>query len=78
MAVSFNDDIMPLFNQFKGQMMWRLDLTNYEHVKANARIIYDRIADPNLLGPMPPPPFDPLTSEQVQTFRQWMDEGCPP
>lgn len=78
MAVTFSNDIMPLFNQFKGQMMWRFDLTNYEHVKANARIIYDRIADPNLFGPMPPPPFDPLTPEQVQTFRRWMDEGCEP
>ena len=76
MAVTFSNDIMPLFNQFKGQMMWRFDLTNYEHVKANARIIYDRIADPNMLGPMPPP-FDPLTSEQVAIFREWMDEGCP-
>lgn len=77
MAVSFSSDIMPLFSQFRGQMMWRLDLTNYDHVKANARIIYDRIADPNL-GPMPPPPFDPLTTEQVRLFRQWMDEGCVP
>jgi len=78
MAVSFKRDIKPLFNQFTGQMMWRLDLTNYEHVKANARIIYDRIADPKFLGPMPPPPFDPLTTEQIQRFRQWMDEGCAP
>jgi hypothetical protein len=77
MAVSFSNDIMPLFNQFKGQMMWRLDLTNYVHVRANAGLIYNRIADP-MLGPMPPPPFDPLTSDQVQMFRQWMDEGCPP
>jgi hypothetical protein len=77
MAVTFSNDIMPVFNQFKGQMMWRFDLTNYEHVKANARIIYDRIADPNL-GPMPPAPFDPLSPEQIQLFRQWMDEGCEP
>jgi len=78
MAISFSSDIAPLFNQFKGQMMWRLNLTDYEHVKSNARIIYDRIADPNLLGPMPPPPFDPLTTEQIELFRQWMDEGCAP
>jgi hypothetical protein len=77
MPVSFSNDIQPLFNQFKGQMMWRFDLTNYDHVKTNAHIIYDRIGDP-LLGPMPPPPFDPLTPDQVQMFRQWMDEGCPP
>jgi hypothetical protein len=75
MPVTFSNDIMPVFSQFKGQMMWRLDLTNYEHVKANAGIIYNRIADP-AFGPMPPPPFDPLTSEQVQMFREWMDQGC--
>jgi hypothetical protein len=76
MAVSFSNDIMPLFNQFKGQMMWRFDLTNYEHVKANASLIYGRISSPD--GPMPPPPFDPLTGEQIQMFQDWMNEGCPP
>ena len=74
MAVSFNDDIMPLFNQFKGQMMWRLDLTNYDHVKANAAIIYGQISTQS----MPPPPFDPLTLEQIQLFQQWMNDGFPP
>ena len=24
MAVSFRNDIAPIFNQFRGQMMWRL------------------------------------------------------
>jgi hypothetical protein len=74
MAVSFSTDIMPLFNQFKGQMMWRFDLTNYEHVKSNASIIYGRING----GGMPPPPLDPLTLEQIQLFQQWMIEGCQP
>lgn len=74
MAVSFNNDIMPLFNQFKGQMMWRLDLTNYDQVKANAAIIYGQISTQS----MPPPPFDPLTLEQIQLFQQWMNDGFPP
>lgn len=74
MAVSFSTDIMPLFNQFKGQMMWRFDLTNYEHVKANASTIYGRING----GGMPPYPFDPLTLEQIQLFQQWMADGCQP
>jgi hypothetical protein len=76
MAVSFGNDIQPLFNQFKGQMMWRFDLTDYQHVRANAQIIYERISDPG--GPMPPPPFDPLTPEQIQLFRQWIDGGYQP
>lgn len=74
MAVSFHSDIMPLFNQFKGQMMWRFDLTNYEHVKANANVIYSRING----GGMPPPPFDPLSFEQIQLFQQWINDGFPP
>ena len=77
MAVSFNNDIMPLFNQFKGQMIWRFDLTDYDQVKANAAVIYGRISS-TTGGPMPPPPFDPLTLEQIQLFQQWMSEGCPP
>lgn len=74
MPVSFSNDIMPLFNQFKGQMMWRFDLTDYEHVRANAATIYGRING----GGMPPPPFDPLTLEQIQLFQQWMADGFPP
>ena len=76
MAVSFSSDIAPLFNQFTGQMMWRFDLTNYDQVRANAQVIYGRINGDN--GPMPPPPFDPLTTEQIQLFQQWMAEGYQP
>jgi hypothetical protein len=78
MAVSFSNDIMPIFNQFKGQMMWRFDLTNYDHVKANATIIYDRISNATGQGFMPPPPFDPLPFDQIQLFEQWINEGCQP
>jgi hypothetical protein len=76
MAVTFSNDIMPLFNQFRGQMMWRFDLTNYEHVSANAETILNRINGAN--GPMPPPPFDPLTPDQVKLFQQWIADGCQP
>jgi len=78
MAVSFSNDIMPIFNQFRGQMMWRFDLTNYEHVKANAKTINNRLAHADIYGPMPPPPFDPLTPEQIQLFGQWIKDGCLP
>ncbi len=76
MTVSFSNDIEPLFNQFRGQMMWRFDLTDYAHVKANAAVIYSRISSSD--GPMPPPPLDPLTTEQIEMFKQWMDQGCLP
>lgn len=74
--VSFANDIMPLFKQFQGPMMWRFDLTSYDAVKANAQTIYSRISDPS--NPMPPPPFPMLKPEQIAAFKAWMDEGFPP
>lgn len=76
MTVSFKADIAPLFNQFADQMMWRFDLTDYEHVKANAKRILARISDKGYA--MPPPPFEMLSDEQIATFGQWIKEGCPP
>ena len=75
MAVSFKGEILPIFDAFKGEMMWRFDLTNYDHVKANANLIYSRI---NVGGGMPPTPFPPLTIEQIQLFQRWMEEGFAP
>jgi hypothetical protein len=72
--VSFANDIMPLFKQFQGPMMWRFDLTSYDAVKANAQLIFDQISTKS----MPPPPFPPLTDEQIATFAAWMKEGYPP
>ena len=76
--ISFESEIKPLFAQFVGEMRWRLDLTRYEDVCANAPMIYAKIrsADPD--GRMPPPPFDPLTIEQIACFKTWMDEGFAP
>jgi len=75
-TVSFANDIQPLFTQFRGQMLWRLDLTSYDHVKTNAQLIYNKLTDPN--DRMPPAPFEPLTTEQIATFQTWMNQGCPP
>jgi hypothetical protein len=74
--VSFAADIQPLFAQFQGPMMWRFDLTSYEAVMGNAQTIYDRISSAG--SPMPPPPFDPLTPEQIAMFQQWINDGCLP
>lgn len=73
---SFAKDILPMFSKWQAQMMWRLDLTNYEHVKANADIIYGRLT--GTAGDiMPPPRFSPFDAEQLNTFKLWMNEGCP-
>jgi len=72
--VSFAKDIEPIFRQFRGSMIWRLDLTSYDHVKANAEMIYQMIATKN----MPLPPYPPLTDQQVNTFKKWRESGCQP
>lgn len=70
---SFEKDILPIFRQFRGSMMWRFDLTNYEHVKANADLIYGQISSQI----MPPSPFPALTADQIATFKRWMAKREP-
>jgi hypothetical protein len=71
--VTFNNDILPIVGKWRSQMIWRLDLTKYEDVKMNADIIYTEISS----GPMPPPPYPPLSNDQINLFKQWMNDGCP-
>ena len=42
-SVSFEKDIVPIFRQFRDSMMWRLDLTSFDDLKANASMIYNQI-----------------------------------
>jgi hypothetical protein len=72
-SVSFEKDLVPIFRQFRGSMTWRLDLTRYADVKANAAAIYNQISQ----NGMPPPPYPPLTTEQIALFKTWMDTGYP-
>jgi hypothetical protein len=72
-TVSFEKDIAPLFRQFRASMVWRLDLTRYEDVKLNAPMVYSQISQQG----MPPPPYPPLTTAQIATFKAWMDQGFP-
>src|SRR6266513_1484274 len=58
MAVSFANDIAPMFKPFDVNMAWRFGLTTYDDVKANAMLIYSRMT--NLSSPMPP--LTPCTS----------------
>lgn len=75
-TISFADDVMPILKQFQGPMTWRFDLTSYEQVKANAQVILDRISSSD--APMPPPPFPPLSSSQIEVFSNWVNANCPP
>ena len=76
MPTSLAADIKPFFTQFQSQMLWRLDLTSYDQVKANAQLINNKINDPN--DPMPPAPFEPLTTDQKDKFQQWINDGFLP
>lgn len=70
---SFENDIQPMFAQYRDRMTWRLDLTLYEDVAANADIIYDQIESKQ----MPPPNQGSLTDNQIKLFKLWKDQGCP-
>jgi hypothetical protein len=76
MAVSFAQDIAPMFQQFDVNMAWRFGLTNYDDVKANAALLYARMT--SLSSPMPPLPYPPFTAEQIELFNQWMLDGYAP
>jgi hypothetical protein len=71
--VSFANDLAPILQQFRGQMMWRFDLTSYDDVKANHLAIYSRIKGKG----MPPPPFPPLSDAQIAMFGAWIAQQFP-
>ena len=77
MQTSFAHDIAPIFGPFRGNMLWRFDLTDYDQVKANAQQILVFItADPD--SRMPPANFgSPLSAKQIATFQQWIADGYP-
>ena len=77
-SVSFEQDIAPVFRQFRGSMMWRLDLTKYDDVKANATAILSQITAGPAQGGMPPAPYPPLTDDQIQAFKTWIAQGFLP
>jgi hypothetical protein len=76
-ATSFKTDIAPMFAPFRANMIWRFDLTDYDTVRANATLIYGCITGNNG-NPMPAPPFQPLSQQQLDTFNQWMLDSFPP
>lgn len=60
-------------------------LTTYEKVMATADIrpgrpgdsgLYEKITDSDPDDRMPPPPRNPLTGQQIQVIRQWIEQGA--
>lgn len=71
--ISFDDDIRPFFDQYRTQMLWRMDITSEDDVKANAALIKSRI-DPKSESPMPPPPFPRFSQQFFDNFCTWMKQ----
>jgi hypothetical protein len=74
--VSFAADLRSQLFTYRDQMAWRLDLGDYDDVKANAKVILPLI---NSQPPvMPPTPFPPFPKEFIDKFAAWIAQGCPP
>lgn len=70
---SFARDIRGLFRDSDvDEMKFAFDLSQYADVKSNAEAIYDRLADGSM------PCDEPWPADRLATFKDWMDEGCPP
>jgi hypothetical protein len=67
---NFARDIRPLFrDQDVEEMQFAFDLSEYNDVKANAEAILERLSDGSM-------PCDGAWSdEQIELFKQWMQEG---
>ncbi len=75
MPTSFSNDIAPIFGPFRGNMLWRFDLTDYEQVKANAAIIQVFItADPDsaCLPRITPASFSPANHHVPAMDPRWL------
>ena len=56
----------------------KLDLADYDSVRASGKQIYDRVSRPDgAAGKMPIPPSEPWTAAMIATFKLWMDRGYP-
>ena len=71
MALSFTNDIRPLFRDTDVETMKRfgLDLSSFEQVKAKAREIYVAVEDGSM------PCDEEWPKDRVALFKRWMDEG---
>ena len=75
MALSFAKDIRPLFRDdpdVEGMKSFGLDLSAYDHVRAQADSILARLEDGSM-------PCDaPWPQAQIDRFKQWMQDGMEP
>jgi hypothetical protein len=80
MSVSFKTDILPLFTQtdiaHMAELSVRLDDYSYMSQSDNASDVYGQVSSHS----MPPAGSgeQPWTDQQVELFKTWIDDGCPP
>ena len=69
----FASDIRPMFrDKDVDEMRFAFDLAQYEDVKANAASILERVSDGSM-------PCDiPWSTDQIDLFSRWMEEGYSP
>ena len=75
MALTFAKDIRPLFREtpdIDSMKAYGLDLSSYADVKAKADAIFATLRGGSM------PCDGPWLEEQVDLFKQWMDEGMAP
>ena len=71
--VSFDKDIKPLMTEKdRNHMEFMFDLWSYGDVKDNAGDIYDAVSNGRM------PPGAPWPKDNVDLFKQWMDDGYQP
>jgi len=76
-ALSFAADIRPLFTDVDVEHMknFGMDLSSRDDVATHSKDIYAVVT----AGTMPPAADGgPWKPQMCETFRQWMDQGCPP
>ena len=68
----FGQDIRPMFRETDIRAMKgvaNFDLSKYEDVRAHATDILERVSDGSM------PCDGAWSAEQIDTFKQWIDEG---
>jgi hypothetical protein len=79
MAVSFANDIRPLFNDTDiGHMSFFVDLTSYDDVKSKANDILGRLNGTTGRRMPPPSSGGPWSAANIALFQTWITDGCPP
>jgi hypothetical protein len=70
MALSFAQDIRPLFRQRDVECMSdSFDLSKLSDVRMHSAAIYERLAEKSM------PTDGPWSDENIGMFKQWIDEG---